>query len=310
MRLNRDGFTLVEVIIALALAGIAASFMIGTLVRQQRFYTSAAAILDTRAQLRDAADVLTTDIRGAATGLLGLPAMHDSAIEMYSTVATSVACTVQSAATIGLPPLSMESGTSLTSILVHPDTGDLALVFTFPPGRPDSGNWEALRIASFQPGAVASSCPSSTGFTTPRDEASGTGGFTVSLAGPPATPVNRGAPIHFVRRARYSLYRSSDNKWYLGYRRCALAGMSACAAIQPVSGPYERYSSSGPSGLSFRYFDVNGTPLGTGANSHRVARVDIVLRGKSSRSANLAGDTRSTYTDSVVVSVSPRNRTR
>lgn len=306
--MKREGFTLVEVIIALALAGVAVSFMIGTLVRQQRFYSSAAAILDTRAQLRDAADVLTTDIRGAATGLLGLPAMHDSAIEMYSTIATSIACTVQSAATIGLAPLSMESGSTLTSMLAQPDTGDLALVFTFPPGRPDSGSWEALRVASFQPRTVASSCPSSTGFTTYADEASAAGGFTVSLVVPPATPVSRGAPIHFVRRARYSLYRSSDNKWYLGYRRCAVAGVSACAAIQPVSGPYGKYSSSGASGLSFRYFDVSGTQLGSTANSHLVARVDVVLRGKSSRSANLAGDSRSTYTDSVVVSVSPRNR--
>lgn len=310
MRVSGRGFTLVEVIVALVLAGVAASFMIGTLVRQQRFYSSAAAILDTRAQLRDAADVLTTDVRGAATGLLGLPAMRDSAIEMYSTIAASIVCTVQSGTTVGLPPRRMQSGVTLTSILVHPDTGDLALVFTFPPGKPDSGKWEALRIASFQTRPVSSSCPSSTGFTTPADEAVVAGGFTLVLADSPANAVNRGSPIHFVRRARYSLYRSSDNKWYLGYRRCTLGGGSACAAIQPVSGPYEKYSSSGSSGVSFRYFDLSGTQLGSSANSHLVARVDMVLRGKNSRSSNLAGDTRSIYADSVIVSVSPRNRTR
>ncbi len=308
--MRRNGFTLVEVIIALALAGIAASFMIGTLVRQQRFYTSAAAILDTRAQLRDAADVLTTDIRGAATGLLGLPAMHDSAIEMYSTIAASIACTVQSASTIGLPPRRLESGTTLTSMLAHPDTGDLAIVFTYAPGKPDSGSWESLQVASFQSRPVASSCPSSTGFTTSGDEAQGTAGFAVSLAQSPVTPFSPGAPVHFVRRARYSLYRSSDNKWYLGYRRCGVAGASGCAAVQPVSGPYQQYSSSGVSGLAFRYFDVGGSELGNAVNSNLVARVDIVLRGKSARSANLAGDTRSTYKDSAVVSVSPRNRRR
>ncbi len=310
MRLSTRGFTLTEVVIAIALAGVAASMMIGTLVRQQRFYSSASAILDTRAQLRDAADVLATDIRGAATGLLGLPAMLDSAIEMYTTVAASVVCTVQSPATVGIPPLELTSGTTLTSILAYPDTGDIALVYTYPPASPDSASWEVLRVAAFQPRSVMSACPSTTGFTSAADEAQSKPAFLASLTAAPFNPIRPGAPVHFVRRARYSLYRSSDNKWYLGYRRCGTAAGSGCAAIQPVSGPYEKYVGGGASGLGFRYFLSDGSEAVSGAQSREVTRVDIVLRGKSARSTNLAGDTRSSYRDSVIVSVSPRNRLR
>lgn len=303
------GFSLPEVLIAVAVAGIAASFMIGTLVRQQRFYGSASAILETRAHLRDAADVLATDIRGAAVGLLGLPVMRDSAIEMFTTIVASVVCE-RSSPSISIPPASRESGNTLTSVLALPDSDDLAVVFTFPPGRPDSGQWETLRVASFVQRSVTSACPEATGFTSAGDVAAGANSFVVTFVSAPLHPFSTGAPIHFVRRARYSLYRSSDTKWYLGYRRCGVDAVSICGAIQPVSGPYSNYSSAEGSGLSFRYHDEDGSEILPGGDSRLVSRVDITLRGKSARAGDLAGDTRAIYRDSVVVSVSPRNRVR
>lgn len=303
------GFSLPEVLIAVAVAGIAASFMIGTLVRQQQFYGSASAILETRAHLRDAADVLATDIRGAAVGLLGLPVMRDSAIEMFTTIVASVVCE-SSSPSISIPPASRESGNTLTSVLAMPDSDDLAVVFTFPPGRPDSGQWETLRVASFVQRSVTSACPEATGFTSAGDVAAGATSFVVTFASGAARPLSPGAPIHFVRRARYSLYRSSDNKWYLGYRRCGVDSVSICGAIQPVSGPYSSYSSADGSGLSFRYYNEDGSEILPGGDSRLVSRVDITLRGKSARAGGLAGDTRAIYRDSVVVTVSPRNRIR
>lgn len=304
------GFSLPEVLIAVAVAGIAASFMIGTLVRQQQFYGSASAILETRAHLRDAADVLATDVRGAAVGLLGLPVMRDSAIEMFTTIVASVVCESSSATSISIPPASRESGNTLTSVLAMPDSDDLAVVFTFPPGRPDSGQWETLRVASFVQRSVTSACPEATGFTSAGDVAAGAKSFVVTFASGAAHPLSPGAPIHFVRRARYSLYRSSDNKWYLGYRRCDVSAGSSCGAIQPVSGPYSDYSSAKGSGLGFRYYGEDGSEILPGGDSRLVNRVDITLRGKSARAGDLAGDTRAIYRDSVVVSVSPRNRVR
>jgi prepilin-type N-terminal cleavage/methylation domain-containing protein len=306
----RRAFTLIELLLATTIAGGAAAFMIGTLVRQQKFYASASAILDSHAQLRDAADVLTTDIRAAAVASLGLPVMRDSAIEMFSTVSSSVICTVTSSTSATLPPIVLASGTTLTSMLALPDTGDIALVYTFPPGVPDSGSWEQLRISSLTQRSIATACPASTGFTSAADAASGSLAFAVTFATPAARTLNPGQPVQFVRRGRYSLYRSSDNKWYLGYRRCNAIGVSSCTAIQPVSGPYDAYAAGGASGLVFRYFDAFGTQLAPAGLSNDVARVDVLIRGKSARKSNLAGDAVAAYRDSVVVSVSPRNRRR
>ena len=113
MRLSvRSGFTVAELLVATAVAGIATALMTVTVVRQQRFYSSAAQVMDVRSQLRDAADILASDIRGAAIAGFGLPFMSDTAIEMFTTVGTSVACSLPAPNAIGLPPASLVSGSA------------------------------------------------------------------------------------------------------------------------------------------------------------------------------------------------------
>jgi hypothetical protein len=274
-----------------------------TLTRQQRFYSSVSAIIDSREQVRDGADVLVSDIRSAAVARFGLPVTTDSAIEMFTVIATSVACAAPVGATIGLPPMVLARGNTLTSMLFPPDTGDLAVLYAAST-IPDSSGWETLRIASFTSRALATSCPPSTGFTSSADASAGSSGYLLTLTQPPSAGIRKGAPIAFVRRVRYSLYRSGT-EWYLGYRRCG-ASSGACSAIQPVSGPYRPYAPSSSSGLSFRYYNATGAEAAYPSTS--IARVDIVVRGEPSRAASLTGDSRSAYRDSIVVSVAPRNR--
>src|SRR5215212_8718393 len=273
-----------------------------TIVRQQRFFSSASEVLGVRSQLRDAADVLASDIRSASVAEFGLPAMTDTAFEMYSTIASSVACMSGSPTTIGLPPTTLTSGSTLTTMLAQPDTGDIAAIYSA-----DSTRWDEYRIAAFASRSLATSCPSATGFTTLGD---GGTGYQLTLAMTPSPTVKKGSIIHFVRRARYSFYRSSDGEWYLGYRRCGVSPPYGCSTIQPVSGPYRPYRSTGGSGVSFRYLDQNGAEITSAAQSTSVARIDIVLRGEAASAISLTGDARKIWRDSVVVSVSPRNRTR
>ena len=79
-----------------------------------------------------------------------------------------------------------------------------------------------------------------------------------------------------------------------------------------MSGPYLAYSRGGTSvsGLAFRYFDTNGNELFDAALSPELAKIDVVLRGETSRAVSLTGDARQRYRDSSVVTVSPRNRVR
>jgi hypothetical protein len=311
MRLTRSGMTVAELLVATAVAGIATALMTLTVVRQQRFFSSASEIIGVRSQLRDAADILATDIRGASVSLPGLPVMTDTAVELYTTVASSVACGPPVSGTIGLPPSALVTGHTLTSILAQPDTGDIASIYVVPPTTGDSAHWESYRIAAFSARSLATVCPSSTGFTTRGDNYVGATGFALTLMSPPAPDVSRGALIRFLRRARYSLYKSSDGEWYLGYRRCSTGMPPSCASIQPVSGPYRAYrGSTSPAGIAFRYYDANGAALTNSAQSTLVSRIDIVLRGETASSVALVGDTRRVWRDSVVVSVSPRNRSR
>jgi len=271
-----------------------------TIVRQQRFFSSASEILGVRAQLRDAADVLASDIRSASVREFGLPSMTDTSLELYSVIASSVVCLSPSATTLGLAPSNLVTGSTLTALLAQPDTGDIASIYNV-----DSAAWTNYRISGFGTRSLATSCPSSTGFTSISDTGPG---FLATLSSAPAPPVRSGSIVHFLRRARYSFYRSSDNEWYLGYRRCGVSPPNPCSSIQPVSGPYRPYRSSGGGGISFRYRDRFGVEITTAAQSRALARVDIILRGESPSLISLTGDARKVWRDSVVVSVSPRNR--
>ncbi|MFN2602312.1 MAG: PilW family protein [Gemmatimonadaceae bacterium] len=308
----RKGFTLIELIVATVLAAIVGTTLMMTLRRQERFYASATEMMQLRSQLRDAADVLVADIRGAAVSRYGLTLMTDTAVEFFATLGTSVLCATPSGQTVFLPPTALSSGAVLTSFAALPDTGDLALVLSLPNASPDSAHWIETRISAFASRSLNTSCPATTGFTSALDATASRTGYALTLPATLPSEVRKGAPVRFIRRARYSLYRSSDGAWYLGYRRCNAIGKSVCTTIQPVSGPYLAYSHGGTSvsGLAFRYFDTNGNELFDAALSPELARIDVVLRGETSRAVSLTGDARQRYRDSSVVTVSPRNRVR
>lgn len=305
------GFTLIEMIVATAIAAVVGTTLMLTLSRQERFYSSASQMLRVRGQLRDGADVLTSDIRGAAIERYGLPLMTDTAVELFSTVGSSVICETPAGSTLFLPPAMLSNGAPLTSLLAQPDTGDIALIYAMPGGAPDSSQWIEARIARFSTRALATSCPPSTGFTSSSDVAGGELAYALTLTANPATGIRKGAPVRFIRRGRYSLY-ASGGQWYLGYRRCNAEGTPSCGTVQPISGPYLPYKGAGDpeAGLVFRYFDASGGEITDQSLSTLAARIDIVLRGSTARAVALAGDARVRYRDSAVVSVSPRNRAR
>jgi len=306
----RAGFSLVELIVAIAASAVLGAGVVGILVRQQKFFRAATEMLGVRAQVRDGIDILVSDIRSAAVGSFGIPLMTDSAIELYSVTGTSVICRTPVGPVVSLPPSLLASGNTLTSFVARPDDGDLAMIYAT--DSADAGRWETFRIASFTGESVSSACPPTGGFTSTGDLAANGSAFQLTIREAPSGDVGKGSPVRFVRRARYSLYRSGDGKWYLGYRRCDPGGESGCDAVQPVSGPYMPYvaGAGAPSGIGFRYYDAQGLELSGGSSGSSVARIDITVRSQSASALKLAGDAVTRYKDSAVVSVSPRNRLR
>jgi prepilin-type N-terminal cleavage/methylation domain-containing protein len=288
MRRAWHGFSLLELVVVLVMLGLVGSAIGALLLRQQRFYRAAGELLYAREGVRDALEVLATEVRGiAVTDTVRL--LADSAIEMFSGIGSSIVCERTSDMELGLPR-SFGSGNTLTSLLTDPDSGDLVLFYR--DSAANGTNWERHRITGFSTRTTAATCP----------------GFQLTLAAPLNSDLHNGAPVRFIRRGRYSLYRASDGEWYLGYRRCNALGASACGSIQPLSGPYRAYSSSGDAtGLLFEYFDAHGGRLTATSSPLELARVDITARA-ASRQRIIVEQNATNPGDSATVSIAIRNR--
>jgi prepilin-type N-terminal cleavage/methylation domain-containing protein len=299
---RHDGFSLIEIVVVIAVLSVAAAAIVTTLTRQQQFYRGAAELRSARADVRDALEVLTSDIRGMSAA--DTPLRADSALELFAATGASVVCQL-AGNEIGLPPLH-SSGNTMTTFLGDPDTGDIAMFYI------DSGvsgtRWRRYRIASFETRRLDSVCPATSGFSGDVDVGASRMGFGLTLVGGTPNGIGAGTPIRIFRRGRYSLYRASDGNSYLGYRRCNAVGASGCGTIQPVSGPYRSYSpNSRVTGLLFEYFDSAGTRLDPSAPPTALARIDVTARSASPQ-RNGFSLRQPTIADSATVSVALRNR--
>lgn len=299
---NRRGTSLAELVVVLAMLGMIGSMIGLTVVRQQRFYRGATELLAAREVVRDAMELLSTDIR-ALSFADTVRVMADSAIEFFASIGSSVICQGVGTGAVGLPP-PRSSGNTLSAFLAQPDTGDLAVFYGDSIGSGD--RWERHRIVGLSSRSLATSCPASSGFSDQSDLDAGRTGYVVNLATPLGAGIRLATPVRFIRRGRYSLYRAADGDWYLGYRRCNALGASVCGAIQPLSGPYRPYSSNRrATGFLLEYFDAAGERLDP-ASPLALSRVDITARSTISR--QLLGDGRAKeYSDSATVSVALRN---
>ena len=304
MSCQRRGLSLAELVVVIALAGLVGGTIMSTITRQQRFYRGASELLYVREGVRDAMEVLSTDVRATSVAdTVRLAA--DSAVEFFATIGASVVCQITSN-DVGLPA-AHPSGNSLSAFLVEPDTGDLALFHLDSAGANE--RWERRRISGFIPQSLASSCPQTSRFSQQSDLDVGAKGFVVTLTTPLVGDVKPGAIVRFIRRARYSLYRASDGDWYLGYRRCNAIGASVCGAVQPVSGPYRAYNRDGrATGLLFQYFDAAGRELDVAATPLALARVDVTARSQSEHQLPSAAPFARPIADSAIVSVAIRKR--
>lgn len=299
---NRQGLSLPELVVVVALAGLVGGTILGMITRQQRFYRGASELLTVHEGVRDAMEVLSADVRAVSVAdTVRLAA--DSAIEFFSTIGGSVVCQIVGN-DVGLPA-AHASGNSLTAFRTEPDTGDLVLFHIDDVG--ENEHWERHRISGFVQQSVASSCPPASRLSQQSDLDAGTKGFVITLTTPLGGGAKPGAVVRFIRRERYSLYRAGDGDWYLGYRRCNAIGASACGSVQPVSGPYLSHSRDPrATGLLFEYFDAGGRTLDVASAPLALARVDITARSESGYRAPSGEPFGRRISDSATVSLAVR----
>lgn len=290
-RRNRRGFSLVELIVILALSTIVMGGLTSVLVRQQRFYRGSADLIETRSQIRQAAGIIPSDLRGVSTVGGDLIEISPTSMTFRATIGQAVAC-VLAANSIIVPPLVLSKKNTLTSFSMTPQAGDT--VFVYDDGLLDAASdddWVAYGITA-APGSSTLDCAALTG-----GDASSR--YSFSLDAPLSPTIQVGAPMRFVRRTQYVLYQATDGSWYLGY--CA----PACdGAPQPIAGPFLP-AGSGTSGVSFTYVNAAGNVTATPAE---VAQISIVVRGQTQGVVDMGGYKNTYVGDSLRFSVAIRNR--
>ena len=304
---RRAGFTLIELVIALVLMSLVGGAIVQLLLRQQRFYNSTTDLIQTRQQIRQAAAMLPSDLRGISSIGGDIYAMSDSALEFRSVFGSSVVC-VNTGGRLSTVPRVLATGATMTNWARPPAVGDSLLVYNDGPTLAVADDaWSRYQITAVTlvTGNVANGCPSSTRLTQPSDVTGANPSYQLTLAPAAANTIAVGAAIRFFRRVRYRVYRETDNQWYLGFFDCITGRVPVCNPSQPIAGPFQPYANNGTSGVQFAYYDSTGVVT---ANPLQVARISLVVRGQAGALINLSGAGATVFHDSLRIEVGLRNR--
>jgi len=295
---DRRGFSLVELIVILALSTIVMGGLTSVLVRQQRFYRGTADLIETRSQIRQAAGIIPSDLRGVSTIGGDILEISDTSMIFWATIGQAVTCVgIPGSNAISTPPLTLANGNTLASFTMTPDLGDTVYVYQDGPTEAAADDhWKAYGISG--PPATSTVACANAALTGVVDL--NTQRYSFPLATPLDLDISPGTPLRFVRRTRYTLYKAQDNAWYLGYCSPDCAG----ATPQPIAGPFLP-AGGGTAGVSFSYQNEAGAVTTVPAS---VAQVSIVVRGQTKGAVDMGGYKNTQVGDSLRFSIAIRNR--
>jgi hypothetical protein len=294
----RAGLTLVELMAAVVVAGVVLAVIATIALRQQRVFLALSADAALAGQLRDAASVLPSDLRGAAVGSGDIREATDTSIELRETLASAVVCDTAGQAVV-LAPFAAGAATFAAAISAI-ETGDAAWVLSAEDSVPIWRQHRVIGVASTHAGECIAGGPQLAGaaLAAPRTA------LTLDSVSQSSTLIGR--PIRVTRPIRFSLYRATDGNWYLGARDWNNAA-SRLNTIQPLAGPFQ----SPTAGPVFSWFDTIGAPMATPViRRDQIALARIDLRGRTRLPDRALGAVwnNGPRADSASISVAVRNR--
>ena len=274
----RRAFTLHELLISLGVMSVVIAIAAHAAAAQLRFFSGSGELVALRNQIGHAGTIAASVLWGVSAPGGELLVAQDSAIEVEMPIGSSFVCA--SAPGMVVMATGTPRGHTLASFTETPNEGDrVQVLFADSLGV----TWLAVRPAA--PPTVSAGC---------AQFPQAAGSLTLSLQEQIALPP--GAPLRFFRRTRFSLYRGSDARWYLGTRTWN-AQTRDFNAVQPVAGPLNPYSQdAGLTGLRFVYRDSTSVELASPVDARRVASITIIARSKSVR-----------FEDSTAMTVALRN---
>ena len=293
------GFTLVELLVTLALLGVVGAIAARMIMGQERFFHQTNETMSLRRELRTAMSMVPADLRGISSVGGDIASFDATQITFRATLGAAVICAKPNTTTIDLPPLNM-ARTTLTNWYAQPDVGDTVFAFRADSMGAGGDSWTAHRITSVA--ADATLCPGSP-FTDNTLDAGKTR-WRVTVTPAFADSVKVGAAVRFGRSARYSMVAGASGNYYLA-RAEYVAG--AWTAAVPIAGPFLAPSAAGSGGVRLQMFDSLGAAVSSGGNLRSISRIDLILRGQGANSSGaVAGKT--TPKDSLAFRIALRNR--
>ena len=272
---DRRGFTLIELIVSFVIGIIVLASVVQMMIVQGRGYGKQREQVDVRETAREAAALLSWDLRHAAVAGSPFVAMGANAVTLRSPRGLGTICAKH--ATLARYGLWKTAGN------IQATVDDTALVYQM--GR---GNWTKLKITAVGTGAAmgvnACAWP---GARAPD--------MVVEFAVINVTDtawIKIGAPFRNFRRVEYAEFQE-NNRWWMGRK------VGAAASYEKLTGPLLAPASNG---LAFTYIDTLGAVT---VNPAAVGTVAFAIRTESFKNTRV-GTSYTYQRDSLITKVAVR----
>lgn len=244
-RLNRRGFTLLELLVTLVLGAVILGATYAVMMSQQRFVARQTQIQDSRESLRAAAAILAAELRQAASGGGDLLAIAPDSFVLRTTIGFGIICN-SNRPEKRYAVARMWGEWAQDSVLIFADNN---------PGAADD-EWRVHSITAIQ---------------TPTTDVCAYGGAAQArvVVDTVKAGLRIGSQMRPFRWYVYKLYPEGDRYW-LGRRR--LNEVSYTGVVGPLSPP------GANAGLALTYLDANGNETALPAD---VASVQFTVRSES-----------------------------
>lgn len=253
----RRGFTMIEVIVALVAGMVVLASVVQMMIVQGRGYKKEREQVDVRETAREAAALLSWDLRQAAAAGSPLAVMGANSVTIRSFRGLGTICAKHG--TLARYGLWKTAGN------IQATVDDTALVYQI--GR---GQWTNLKITAVGTPAAMGVAACAWPGARPPD-------FVVEFAVTAPTDtsyIKVGAPLRSFRRVQYAEYQQ-NNRWWLGRK------VGAAASYDLLTGPLLAPASNG---LAFTYYDTLGAVT---ANPAAVGSVAFTLRTESLKTTTM-----------------------
>lgn len=271
---ERRGFSLIELLIGLVVGLILLTGVVQLMIVQGKGYRKQREVIDIRETAREAAALLSWDLRQSVTGGSAPSVLGAGTVALRSPRGVGTICARH--ATLARYALWKTGGNITASI------DDSALVYQL--GR---DKWTALKI-------TAVGTPASMGVTACAWPGARAPDVVVEFAvgtGTDTSYIKVGAPFRSFRRVEYSEYQQGG-RWWLGRK------VGAAASYEQLTGPLLAPSS----GLAFTYYDTLGAVT---ANPAALGSIAFTLRTESYKDTYV-GTTYAYQRDSLTTKVALR----